>query len=51
VQRFSEEVRSDDPDLASSLRIEERKLEVGGLNNDPANVAGRRRSAGERFGS
>jgi hypothetical protein len=28
----SEEVRGDDPDLASYLRIEERELEAGGLN-------------------
>jgi hypothetical protein len=26
------EVRGDDPELVSYLRIEERKLEVGGLN-------------------
>jgi hypothetical protein len=29
---FLEEVHSDDPDLASCLRIEERELEAGGLN-------------------
>jgi hypothetical protein len=31
-ERFVEEVRGDDPDLASYLRIEERELEAGGLN-------------------
>ena len=30
--RFVEEVRGDDPDLASYLRIEERGLEAGGRN-------------------
>jgi hypothetical protein len=30
--RFIEEVRGDDPDLASYMRIEERELEVGGRN-------------------
>ncbi len=29
---FIEEVRGDDPELASYLRIEERELEAGGLN-------------------
>jgi hypothetical protein len=29
---FSEEVRSDDPEFASYLRIEERELEIGGMN-------------------
>jgi hypothetical protein len=29
--RFIEEVRGDDPDLASYLRIEEREFEAGGL--------------------
>jgi hypothetical protein len=32
AERFIEEVRGDDPKLASYLRIEERELEVGGLN-------------------
>jgi hypothetical protein len=32
AKRFIEEVRGDDPDLASYLRIEERELEAGGLN-------------------
>ena len=31
AERF-EEVRGDDPELASRLRIEERELEAGGLN-------------------
>lgn len=31
AERFIEEVRGDDPDLASHLRIEERELEVGGV--------------------
>ncbi len=31
AERFIEEVRSDDPDLASYLRIEEREMEAGGL--------------------
>jgi hypothetical protein len=32
AERFIEEVRGDDPDLASYLRVEERELEWGGLN-------------------
>jgi hypothetical protein len=33
AERFVEEVRGDDPDVAAQLRIEERELEgVGGLN-------------------
>jgi hypothetical protein len=32
AERFIEEVRGDDPELASHLRIEERELEAGGLN-------------------
>ena len=32
AERFVEEVRSDDPELASYLRIERRELEAGGLN-------------------
>jgi len=32
AERFIEEVRGDDPELASHLRIEERELEVGGRN-------------------
>jgi hypothetical protein len=30
AERFVEEVRGDDPELASYLRIEERELEAGG---------------------
>jgi hypothetical protein len=33
AERFIEEVRGDDPELAESLRIEERELEAGGLGN------------------
>ena len=32
AERFVEEVRGHDPDLASYLRIEERELEAGGRN-------------------
>jgi hypothetical protein len=32
AERFIEEVRGDDPDLAAKLRIEERELDAGGLN-------------------
>ena len=32
TERFTEEVRGDDPELASYLRIEERELEAGGRN-------------------
>ena len=32
AERFIEEVRGDDPDIASYLRIEERELEAGGRN-------------------
>ena len=32
TERFVEEVRSDDPEMAAKLRIEERELEAGGLN-------------------
>ena len=32
LERFVAEVRCDDPELASYLRIEERELEAGGLN-------------------
>jgi hypothetical protein len=32
AERFIEEVRDDEPQLASYLRIEERELEAGGLN-------------------
>jgi hypothetical protein len=32
AERFIEEVRGDDPELASYLRIVERELEAGGLN-------------------
>jgi len=30
AERFVEEVRGDEPELATSLRIEERELEAGG---------------------
>jgi hypothetical protein len=32
AERFIEEVRSDEPELAKPLRIEERELEAGGVN-------------------
>lgn len=32
AERFIEEVRGDDPEMADKLRIEERELEVGGVN-------------------
>ena len=32
AERFIEEVRGDDPEVAAKLRIEERELEGGGLN-------------------
>jgi hypothetical protein len=32
AERFIDEIRGDDPDLASYLRIEERELDAGGLN-------------------
>jgi hypothetical protein len=32
AERFVEEVRGDDPELASYLQIEERELESGSLN-------------------
>ena len=32
AERFIEEVRGDDPELASYLRIDERELESGSLN-------------------
>ena len=32
AERFIEEDRGDEPELAESLRIEERELETGGLN-------------------
>ena len=32
AERFVEEVRGDEPELASCLRIEERELGVGGRN-------------------
>ena len=31
AERFIEEVRGDDPEVAAKLRIEERELEAGGL--------------------
>jgi hypothetical protein len=32
ADRFINEVRGDDPEVAAKLRIEERELEAGGLN-------------------
>ena len=32
AERFVEEVRGDDPEVAAKLRIEERELEAGGRN-------------------
>jgi hypothetical protein len=32
AERFIEEVRGDEPDVAAKLRIEEREFEDGGLN-------------------
>ena len=32
TERFIEEVRGDDPEVAAKLRVEERELEAGGLN-------------------
>ena len=32
AERFLEEVRKDEPELASHLRMEERELDAGGLN-------------------
>jgi hypothetical protein len=32
AERFVEEVRADEPELAKHLQIEERELEVGGRN-------------------
>jgi hypothetical protein len=32
AERFIEEVHGDDPEVAAKLRIEERELEAGGLN-------------------
>ena len=32
AERFIEEVRGDDPEVAAKLRIEEREFEAGGLN-------------------
>ena len=32
ADRFIEQVRGDDPEVAAKLRIEERELEAGGLN-------------------
>lgn len=32
AKRFVAEIRGDEPDLAASLRIEERELQVGGQN-------------------
>jgi hypothetical protein len=33
AERFIEEVRGDDPELARSLRVEERELEAGSLGS------------------
>ena len=32
AERFIENVRGDDPEVAAKLRIEERELEAGGVN-------------------
>ncbi len=32
AERFIEEVRGDEPEIAAKLRIEERELDAGGLN-------------------
>ena len=40
AEHFIEEVRDDDPELASYLRIEERELEAGGLENGDASQHG-----------
>jgi hypothetical protein len=32
AERFVEEVRGDDPEVAAKLRIEEREFETGGVN-------------------
>ncbi len=32
AERFIEEVRGDDPELAAKLRVEERELDAGGMN-------------------
>ena len=32
AERFIEQVRGDEPEFATQLRIEERELEAGGLN-------------------
>ena len=32
AERFIEEARGDEPEIAAKLRIEERELEAGGLN-------------------
>ena len=32
AERFIEEIRRDEPELAKPLRIEERELEAGGVN-------------------
>jgi len=32
AERFIEEVRGDEPEIAAELRIEERELDAGGLN-------------------
>ena len=34
AERFVEEVRADDPELAAKARIEERELEAGGRQPD-----------------
>ena len=32
AERFIEEVRGDEPEIAAKLRIEERELDAGGVN-------------------
>jgi hypothetical protein len=38
AERFIEEVRNDEPELAGALRIEERELDARGLNPDRASA-------------
>jgi hypothetical protein len=44
AERFIEEVRGDEPELASYLRIERREFEAGGRNQAPPTCAMRRTS-------
>jgi hypothetical protein len=45
AERFIEEVRGDDPDLASYLRIKERELQAGGRTVIHSPVRGSRTSS------